>query len=128
MKAERPGSGRLPDDVVLTDARAGPSAKSGANPADLSLEHDAGDGRVGFPSIANLARPVLWVAPFAPIPFIRFDAGGELASKKRFEARARQRDLLRREEALDDDEPVLVPLLDLRRGQLEHIAIHSIIR
>ena len=59
VKSQRLGSRRLPDDVVLADARAGPAAQARGGFADVGPQHEGGDGEVGLPGIADLPGQVL---------------------------------------------------------------------
>src|SRR5262245_59361677 len=70
VEAERLAAGRLPDDIVLADAGAGPPAQLGASLTDIASEHDRGDGEVRFPAIADLPCQVFAVSPQSPVPFI----------------------------------------------------------
>jgi hypothetical protein len=126
VEAEGLGAGRLPDHVVLGDARAGPAHEPRAGPADLFRQHDRGDGPVGAPAVADLAGEVGRVAALLPVPLVRVEAGLELAAEQRLEAGAGvgyQRGI---EEPVEDQEPVLAEALDLGGG--DHLARSATIR
>src|SRR6266480_5139917 len=77
--------------------------------------------RSDFPAAADLPRPIRRVPPLAPVPFVRIHAGLELAAQQRLESRPCERNLLRAQEAIADQEPVRVELLNLSRGELHHL-------
>src|ERR1700679_2548674 len=62
MESERLGAGRFPKNIVLSHARARPPREGCADASYLFGEHDPGNGPIGLPAIADLTRPVRWVA------------------------------------------------------------------
>src|SRR5882762_9977064 len=121
MEAEGLRARRLPQQVILADARARPPRQRRAQAAHLLFQHDPSDGPVGLPAVADLPRPIRRVPRLAPVPFVRIQAGLELAAEQRLESRSCERNLLGAQEAIEDQEPVRVKLLDLSRGELHHL-------
>src|SRR6516164_3147308 len=121
MEAERFRPWWFPQHVVLADAGPRPAGERRAQSANLLLEYDARGGAGGLPAVADLARAVGQVAPGAPVPFIRIQAGLEFAAEQWLEARARRCDFLCAQEVIEDQEAVGVELLDLSRGELHHL-------
>ena len=119
VEAERSGARRLPQHVVLVETRALPAGEPGAGAADFRREHDAGDRAVRLPGVADLARQVGRVTPLAPVPLVGVEAGLEVAAEQRLEARRRAGGGLGRDDALDDDEAVVVETGDVGVAQLD---------
>ena len=65
---------------------------------------------------------VVGIAALAPVPFVRLDPGLEFAAEQRLVARQQTIDLVILDQLFDDEEPVLVELLDLLPGKLDHRA------
>src|SRR4029077_11592241 len=122
METERLRAGRLPQHVVLAHARPRPARERRAQSADLLLEHDARNGAVRLPAVTDLPRQVRPVPADAPVPFVGIQAGLELATEQWFEARPRERNLLRAQESIEDQEAVCLESLDLSRSELHHLA------
>ena len=82
MKAEGLASGRLPQNVVLAETRAGPPAKEGTGTADVSPQNDIGDVAVRLPAIADLPGQIGTVYTRLPIPLVRIEAGLKAAGEQ----------------------------------------------
>src|ERR1700732_602704 len=121
MEAEGLRARWLPQYVILSDACARPPRQRRAQAAHLLLEDDPRNGPVGLPAVADLSRAIRRVPPLAPVPFVRIQAGLEVAAEQRLESRPCQRNLLRAQEAIQDQKSVRVELLDLSRGELHHL-------
>src|SRR3984893_18852079 len=106
MEAEGLGAPRLPEHVILADARARPPRQRRAQAAHFLFEHDPSRGPLGLPAVADLSRPIRRVPPLAPVPFVRIQAGLELAAEQRLASPPRERNLLRAQETLEGQEPV----------------------
>src|SRR3977135_1123527 len=91
MEAEGLRARRLPQHVILADTRARPPRQRRAQAAHLLFQHDPSDGPVGLPAVADLPRPIRRVPPLAPVPFVRIQAGLELAAEQRLESRPCER-------------------------------------
>jgi hypothetical protein len=94
METERLAAWRLPNDVVLADARTWPATQPCTRFANISSQNDRGDGEIGFPAIADLPRQVLTVAAEPPVPFIGIESGLERAREHRLETGLRRPDLV----------------------------------
>ena len=85
VEAQRLRPRRLPDHIVLGDARAVPAHQLGTGPAHGLGQDDPGDGPVRAPAVADLTGEVGRVAPLAPVPLVGVEAGLELAAEQGLE-------------------------------------------
>ena len=108
MEAQSLGPRRLPDDIVLGHPRAGPTGQRRHEPADLGAEHQARHGVVGFPPVADLARPVRRIATLLPIPFVGIEPRLEPALEQPLEPPRHRRRFLWCDEAIENEESVVV--------------------
>ncbi len=79
VEADRLGSRRLPEDVVLEDPHAAVAHELRGEPAGSLGEHLRGHDVVGLPGIAELARAIFRVATRNPVHLVRPDPGLVLA-------------------------------------------------
>ena len=107
MVAEGAGARRLPQEIVLNDPRAGPAGELGDGAADAWVEHDPGDGAVGLPAVADLARQAGVAGALLPVDLVGPHAGLEFTAEQAAEARAQLLDGVRLDQALDHEEAVL---------------------
>ena len=124
MEAERLAPRRLPDDVVLANARSRPPAQLGAGLADIAPQHDRGDGEIRFPAVADLPRQILTVAPHPPIPFVGVEPGFECAGEQWLEASPCRLDFSRRKRPLDRDEAVTREIVEMLLGDGNHVVLN----
>src|SRR4030081_2525866 len=87
MEAEGLRARGLPEQVILADARARPPRQRRAQAAHLLFEPDPSNGPVGLPAVADLPRPIRRVPSLAPVPFVRMQAGLELAAEQWLQSR-----------------------------------------
>src|SRR5262249_3343457 len=87
---------------------------------NLGAQDEAGDGVVGLPAVADLARQVGPVAALAPVPFVRLEAGLELAAEQLLEPACHARRLVGPDEAVEDQEAVFMEARNLGGAQLDH--------
>src|SRR5262249_58297548 len=92
----------------------------GAEAGDLRREHRARDGMARLPAVADLPRQVGLVAALAPVPFVRLQAGLELTAEQPLEAGRHSRGLVRIDEAVEDEEALLVKAGNLGGAQFDH--------
>ena len=71
---------------------------------------------VRFPGVADLARQVRGVFPFAPVPFVGVEAGLEFAAEERPEPRGQTGGSLGLDEPFDDEEAVPAKAPNIRRA------------
>ena len=98
-----------------------PISSAQARPDGLG-QHDPGDRAVGAPAVADLAGEVGRVAALAPVPLVRVEPGLELAAEQGLEPGAGVLDQIRRQEPVEDQEPVLAKAGDLFRGHDQNLA------
>ena len=118
VKGERAGARRLPEQIVLVDPRARPTAEPRAPQADAGIKDRTRHVTVRLPRIADLARQVFGVPPFAPVPLVGAQAGLELAAEERSEPRGQTGGSPRLDESFDDEEAVPAKALNIRRTRL----------
>jgi hypothetical protein len=118
VEADRLRARRLPEDVVLEDADAAVSRRLRGEPSGALGEHLRSDDGVRLPRVAELARPVLGVAPGHPVHLVRPDPGLELAVEEPYIAAPEElQPGLGNEPLLDDQEPVSPKRLGLLGGE-----------
>ena len=120
METERLAAWRLPDDIVLADAGAGPATQPCTRFADISPQNDRGDSQIGFPAIADLPRQVLTVAAEPPVPLIGIEAGLERAREHRLETGLRRPDLVGVQRAFDRDEAIAGKIIEMLLSDGDH--------
>ena len=114
MEADRLGSRRFPEHVVLEDPDAAIPHELGCQTPDPLREHLCRDHGVGLPRVAELACPILGVAPRHPVHLVRANARLVLACKEGLVALAQQLEYpLGNETLIEDEEAVAVKALDL---------------
>src|SRR5215831_8014378 len=89
-------------------------------PADLGPEHQARHRIVGLPAIADLAGAIRRIAPLLPVPLIGIESRLEPAAEQVLEARRHRRRRLGLDEAVQNQESILVEIGDLAGGKLDH--------
>ncbi len=115
--AEGACAGRLPQQVVLNQARARPAGELGERLADAFVEHGSRNFPVGLPAVADLARERRVARAVLPVDLVGPDAGLEVASEQAREALAQDRRGAPIDQALDHEEAVLAEARDLVLGQ-----------
>ena len=119
VEAEGFAARRLPQHVVLTQARAAPPAEAGAGTSDIRPQHNPGDLAIGLPSIADLAGEIGRVDARPPVPFVGIEAGLEPAGEQILVAVQSPPGQGGVDQAFNDHEAVASEGLGLVVGQLE---------
>ena len=123
VEAERQGSHRLPEQVVLDDPRPRPAGQPRQRLTQVGPQHDRCNQRVGPPAIADLAGQGRVVA-LLPVDLVGRDAGREHTAEDPVERLVQQVEQPRVEQALDQHEPVGVEVRLLVVGEGERGGAH----
>ena len=109
---------RLPDHVVLDQPQAREAGERGAERRVALGQHGRGQGAVGLPDVAELARAVGRAGGRVVVDLVGREAGLPLVLEAAVEALAHALDLVVAEPALDDEEAVAPIGVDLLLGRL----------